>query len=388
MSKNSHTKVSPQGHPEETMTQRSGEPVPRAPLAGIPAYVPGRPADLDPDQPAFMLSSNENPFPPLPSVMHALAKASSSINRYPDFSAGGLRTVLAAELDVAAEDIAAGGGSVGVLQQIIRAYAGLGDEVIFAWRSFEAYPVLVQESGARPVKVPLNGADEHDLEAMLDAITPVTKIIMVCLPNNPTGPSIRHDQLKDFVSRVPPNILIVLDEAYREFVTGPDLANAMDFYRDRDNVAVLRTFSKAFGLAGLRVGYVVARRTVIDAVRKTGAPFAVNSLAEVGAIASLKAHGELLQRVRSVVAERTRVASALAAQGWTVPDPQGNFVWLGLGDASSEFAGACAAVGVIVRPFAGEGVRVSIGAPPANDAFLLVASEWNHRRVESTTWPV
>jgi histidinol-phosphate aminotransferase len=166
----------------------------------------------------------------------------------------------------------------------------------------------------------------------------------------------------------------VIDEAYREFVRDDEVSDALDVYRDRPNVVVLRTFSKAYGLAGLRVGFAVAHEPVADALRKTAVPFGVSGLAQVAAEASLRAEPELLERVEALVAERTRVQDALRQMGWTrVPTSEANFVWLRLGQRTAEFAAACEEAGVVVRPFAGEGARVSIGEPEANDIFLRIA---------------
>jgi histidinol-phosphate aminotransferase len=249
--------------------------------------------------------------------------------------------------------------------------------VVFAWRSFEAYPIIVQISGATGVRVPLRSDESHDLEAMEAAITDRTRLVLVCNPNNPTGTATRRSGLETFLDRVPDDVLVVIDEAYREFVRDPEVPDGLDLYRERPNVAVLRTFSKAYGLAALRVGFAVAHEPVAAALRKTAVPFGVSSLAQVAAVASLDAEDELEARVETLVSERDRVMAKLAAQGWPVLDAQANFVWLRLGERSEAFAEACAASGVIVRPFSGEGVRVTIGEPEASDRFLAVAQEFS-----------
>jgi histidinol-phosphate aminotransferase len=347
-------------------------------LDGIPAYRPGRPAAAAQDgRPAYKLSSNENPYPPLPSVLDTLSDAAESVNRYPDMFATGLVAAIATRFDVPAAHVATGTGSVGVLQQLVQATAGEGDEVLYAWRSFEAYPIVVQISGARSVTVPLTAEERHDLDAMADALTAQTRLVLVCSPNNPTGAAVRRDELTRFLDRVPADVLVVIDEAYREFVRGDDVPDALAVYRDRPNVAVLRTFSKAYGLAGLRVGFAVAHDAVADALRKTAVPFGVSSLAQAAAVRSLAAEDELLDRVGALVEERDRVQVALRDQGWTrVPPSEANFVWLRLGARSEEFAAACEAAGVVVRPFAGEGARVTIGEREANDLFLQVAKDF------------
>jgi histidinol-phosphate aminotransferase len=352
----------------------------RPALDTIPPYRPGRVPVAAPGQSqAHKLSSNESPYGPLPSVTDVIAEAGRGVNRYPDNGAEALISALAARFAVPAEHIAVGCGSVGVLKQVIEAAAGPGDEVIYAWRSFEAYPGLCDLAGATSVRVPLR-AEEHDLDAMAAAITPRTRVILVCSPNNPTGTVITERELVAFLDKVPGDCLVVLDEAYREYVRDEAVPDGIDLYRDRPNVAVLRTFSKAYGLAGLRVGFLVGHPPVADAVRKTMLTFSVNSVAQAAAIASLGAESELMERVETTVKERTRVREALIADGWTVPPTEANFVWLRLGEHTTPFARACERAGIAVRPFDGEGARVSLGTPEANDAFLAVAREFPHHR--------
>ncbi|MET7332747.1 histidinol-phosphate transaminase [Nonomuraea sp. NPDC005650] len=341
-------------------------------LDTMAAYKPGK-VVATPDGRSYKLSSNESPYDPLPSVVEAIAEGARQINRYPDPGAVKLTETIAERFGVPADDIALGAGSVTVAQQLFEAVGEPGVEVVYAWRSFEAYPLLADLSGVTSVKVPLAGED-HDLDAMAEAINERTRMVLVCNPNNPTGTSIRRGALEAFLDRVPEHVLVVLDEAYREYVRDEDVPDGLALYRDRPNVCVLRTFSKAYGLAGLRVGYLIAQEPVATAIRKTIVPFAVNHLAQIAAIASLKAEDELLERVEHVVKERTRVREALISQGWTVPPTEANFVWLRLGERTLDFAAACAVEGVAVRPFAGEGARVSIGSPEANDAFLTAAA--------------
>jgi histidinol-phosphate aminotransferase len=345
-------------------------------LDGIPVYKPGRPAANAEGAPAYKLSSNENPYPPLPGVLEAATAAAASFHRYPDMACAALTAELAKRFDVPESHLATGTGSVGVAQQLIQATAGPGDEVVYAWRSFEAYPIITQISGARSVQVPLTAGAVHDLDAMAEAVTDRTRLIFVCNPNNPTGTAVRRAELERFLDRVPSDVLVVLDEAYREFIRDTEVPDGIDLYRDRPNVCVLRTFSKAYGLAGLRIGFAVAHEPVAAALRKTAVPFGVSQLAQDAAIASLRAEDALLARVDALVTERGRVTEALTAQGWTVPDTQANFVWLPLGARTLDFAAACERAGVVVRPFAGDGVRVTIGEVEANDLFLRAAAEF------------
>lgn len=344
----------------------------RAELDGVPAYVPGKPAAAG-GPVAYKLSSNENPYPPLPGVLESALAAAGSFNRYPDMACTGLMNELSDRFGVPLSHLATGTGSVGVAQQLLQATSGPGDEVIYAWRSFEAYPIITQVSGATSVKVPLTSGEVHDLDAMAAAITDRTRLIFVCNPNNPTGTVVRRAELERFLDRVPSDVLVVLDEAYKEFIRDAEVPDGIEIYRDRPNVAVLRTFSKAYGLAGLRVGFAVAHEPVAAALRKTAVPFGVSQLAQDAAVASLRAEDELLGRVGSLVSERSRVSEELVRQGWTVPESHANFVWLRLGERTLDFAAACERAGVVVRPFKGEGVRVSIGETEGNDLFLKAA---------------
>ncbi|HEX5565790.1 MAG TPA: histidinol-phosphate transaminase [Streptomyces sp.] len=355
------------------MTEKA--PKLRAALDGVPTYQPGRPPAAD-GPAAYKLSSNENPYPPLPGVLEAATAAAGSFNRYPDMACAGLLAELASRFEVPVTHLATGTGSVGVAQQLLQSTAGPGDEVIYAWRSFEAYPIITQVSGATSVRVPLTEGEGHDLDAMADAVTDRTRLIFVCNPNNPTGTALRRAELERFLDRVPGDVLVVLDEAYREFVRDEEVPDGIELYRDRPNVCVLRTFSKAYGLAGLRVGFAVAHEPVAAALRKTAVPFGVSQIAQDAAVASLRSEAELLRRVDALVVERERVQRELLAQGWSVPETQANFVWLRLGGRTSDFAAACEEAGVMVRPFAGEGARVTIGEAAANDLFLKTAQDF------------
>ncbi|MDP9847516.1 histidinol-phosphate transaminase [Streptosporangium lutulentum] len=348
----------------------------RAILDTVPAYKAGKTA-VSADGRSYKLSSNESPYGPLPSVVEAVSKAASEMHLYPDPAATELTNTIAEKYGVPPEHVAPGAGSVTLLQQLLETVGEPGAEVVYAWRSFEAYPLMADLSGVTSVRVPLLG-ETHHLEAMADAITPRTRMVFVCNPNNPTGTVVHAAELEAFLNRVPEDVLVVLDEAYREYVRDADVTDGLTVYRERPNVAVLRTFSKAYGLAGLRVGYLIADEPVASAVRKTTVPFAVNHLAQVAAIASLAAEDELLERVDAVVKERGRVREALISQGWTVPVTEANFVWLRLGERTMDFAGSCAVQGLAVRPFAGEGARITIGTPEANDAFLAAAEAFRN----------
>lgn len=359
------------------MTEQTSRVRLRTALAGVPAYVPGKPPAPVEGLTAYKISSNENPHPPLPSVLEAISEAASRVNRYPDMGVVSLTQALADDLGVPAEQVATGTGSVAVLTQLVAITCDPGDEVVYAWRSFEAYPIVVALSGATSVQVPLEeGTARHDLDAMAAAITDRTRLVLVCTPNNPTGPAVRAAELEAFLEKVPQDVLVVIDEAYLEFTTEADVPDALAVAAGRPNVVVLRTFSKAYGLAGLRVGYAVAHPEVATALRKAATPFGVTDLAQQAAIASLAARDELLGRVEGLVAERERVVAALREQGWDVPQAQGNFLWLPLGDDAVPFAQAAQARGLMVRPFAGDGVRCTVGETGANDRLVEVAGDW------------
>ena len=348
-------------------------PQPRPNVAAIPTYVAGKPPSVRPGMTSYKLSSNENPYPPLPGVVEAAHRAVDVMNRYPDMGNTALYDALATRLEVPVGDLAAATGSVALIYQLLAAFCEPGDEVVHAWRSFEAYPIAIAAAAATSVAVPVTADGRHDLDAMAAAVDDRTKVVIACTPNNPTGPAITHQEMAAFVAQVPSHVLVVIDEAYREFVRLDDPVDALSLQREHANVVVMRTFAKAYGLAGLRVGYVVAHPVVAAAVRACALPFGVSSIAQATAVASLAAEEALLQRVDALVGERTRLVDALRGQGWEVPDAQGNFVWFALGDRTAAFSAAADEAGIMVRPFAGEGARVSIGEPAANDLVIEVA---------------
>jgi histidinol-phosphate aminotransferase len=341
----------------------------RADLETLPAYVPGRAAPG-----AIKLASNEVPFGPLPGVLEAITATAANVNRYPDMGVVELRQALADRNGVDPDRIATGCGSVAITEHLVRAVCVPGEEVVYAWRSFEAYPIITATSGVTSIKVPNTPKHGHDLAAMAEAITDRTRLVLVCNPNNPTGTVVRRSAIDDFLDRVPENVLVVLDEAYREFVTDPEVPDGIAEYGDRPNVAVLRTLSKAWGLAGLRLGYLVANPEVAAAVRKVVTPFSSSMLAQAAGLAALRADTEMRRRVAIVVSERERLLDGVRKIYPEVPDSQGNFVWLPLGDRTTEVAAAVEKAGILTRPFAGDGIRVTVGTPEENDALLAALS--------------
>jgi histidinol-phosphate aminotransferase len=342
----------------------------RPELADLPAYTPGKTVPG-----AIKLASNETVHGPLPGVRAAIDKAVDSVNRYPDNGYVELREQLAKHVDFAPEHIAAGAGSVSLCQQLIQITSSVGDEVIFGWRSFEVYPLQVRVAGATAVQVPLTD-HTFDLDAMLAAVTDRTRLIFVCNPNNPTGTVVDPDALARFVAAVPSDILIAIDEAYVEYIRDGLLPDSLGLARTYPNVVVLRTFSKAYGLAGLRVGYAVGDPDVITALGKVYVPFTATSISQAAAIASLGAADELLARTDAVVAERVRVSAALRDAGFVFPPSQANFVWLPLAERTLDFVEQAANARVLVRPYGTDGVRVTIGAAEENDALLAFARDW------------
>jgi len=338
-------------------------------MSALPAYVPGRKTPG-----AIVLASNESPYGLLPSVAAVLSEQAKGVSRYPDMGATRLLDALAAHHGVEPNRIAVGAGSVEVVGQIAAATVDAGDEVVFGWRAFEAYPIITAVAGGDAVKVPLDAGHTHDVDAMAAAVTNRTRLVILCNPNNPTGTAVGRDALLRLADGVPPDVVLVVDEAYREYVDPVAVPDAFELLGDRPNVVVTRTFSKAYALAGLRVGYALAAPEVAAAVRKCQVPFSVSALAQEAAIAALGDTDEVRRRAALTVAERARVTAALRDAGYDVPDSQANFVWLPLGERSADFAAACAQEGVLVRPFAGEGVRVTIGLDTENDRLIEVAS--------------
>jgi histidinol-phosphate aminotransferase len=348
----------------------------RGNISGLPLYVPGRKVVSPAGQVPYKLSSNELPFGPLPEVTLALTAALQDVNIYPDLVAEKLRSEVGQAIGLPPDWIALGTGSVAVLGHLVTAFCDPGSEVIFPWRSFEAYPIVVQAAAGIPRPVPLLSDGNHDLPTMALAVNQKTSLIFLCTPNNPTGNTIKKRELKEFLDRVPSRVLVVIDEAYLEFNQDMDSAKGIELIQNYDNIALLRTFSKAYGLAGLRVGYAVARPRLSAAIRCVSTPFGVSGLAQVAASAALSATQRMAERIDCIIAERERMYRSLVAEGWSVPKSGGNFLWLALLERSADFALLCAQEGIAVRAYADEGVRVTIGLPVANDRILALARQF------------
>lgn len=348
----------------------------RPALSALPSYVAG---SSDPQ--GLKLSSNEASQGPLPGVVEAAAHALAKANRYPDMASFDLRSALAqwlqadSSLPLTSENVAVGAGSSALIQQAVLACCQGGDgtssapdEVIYPWRSFEAYPIFAQVAGAKAVEVPLTATMRNDLPALAAAVTERTRLIIVCNPNNPSATTITRPELEEFLAAVPSSVHILLDEAYIEYVREESSPNGLNFLAQYPNLAIARTFSKAFGLAGLRVGYVIGHAEFIDALNKVCIPFSTNAVAQAAAVASIEARAELFARTDDTVAQRERVLSHLPAslRGQT----EANFIWLPLGERSREFADALKERHITVRCFDGDGVRITITDAAETDTLL------------------
>jgi histidinol-phosphate aminotransferase len=343
-------------------------------VQGLPAYRPGKAASqADAEHGitnAIKLASNENPLPPLPGIVDAVARAAVIANRYADHRATAVRQRLAEHLGVDSGCVTVGAGSVGLLQQLFLTYVDPGDEVVYPWRSFEVYPVYAELMAGRPITTQLTAEHAFDLDAVAAAITPACKLVLLATPNNPSGTAVTTCDLARLIEGIPSETIVVVDEAYREFLDVSFGDPIRDLVPRFPHVVVTRTFSKAQGLAGLRAGYAVGHPEVIAAIDKTLFPFAVNGLAQAAAIAALDHEAEISERVHHIVAERGRVQALLRADGWPLSQSQANFVYLALGDRTDDIYLDLERRGVVTRPFSGEGIRVTVSTPEENDRFL------------------
>lgn len=359
------------------MTQHSTTSLFRSALDSVPPYMPGKPPAQVPGLQPYKLSSNEHFLEPLPEVLEAIADPIHPAG-YPDAAAGALTTELSNYLQVTGDHIAIGAGGSEILTALAHITLEAGTEVVYPWPSFELYPQASAINAADQKAIGLTEDFRHDLPAMAEAITQRTRLVMLCSPNNPTGPSISTDEFKAFMAQVPSDVLVALDEAYWEFNTDPDAVDGMAMLKDYDNLVLVRTFSKAHALAGFRIGYAVAQPQVISALRKAIIPFGVTQPSQRAALASLREVNQVMERAHSIAAARDEFADALRAQGWYVPEAQANFVWLPLGELSTAFEEACVAQSLAVRNLT-DGVRMSIGPPEAMERALQVTAEFRQR---------
>jgi histidinol-phosphate aminotransferase len=344
-------------------------------IARIPVYPAADGYALDDD--VAMLASNETPFAPLPEVLEAARRAVGTVNRYPDPGNGELRGALSRRHGVPAARIAIGNGSCDVLLAAAEALLEPGAELVHAWPSFSMYPHLAAASGATAVTVPLDDQERHDLPALARAVTVATRMLVVCNPNNPTSTAVPVEEVAALLREVPPSVCVVLDEAYREFVTHEDPDATVDLLDAHPNLVLLRTFSKVYGLAGLRVGYALcgseAFRAAVDQVRQ---PFFSNVAAQAAAVEALRHQDEVARRVEQTIAARLELEEGLRELGIQPADSQANFVWFALpeGADEGEVVKALAGRKVLVRAGGALGrercLRVTCGTPEENARFL------------------
>lgn len=347
----------------------------RAIIDTIPGYKQGKPAPAQEGQRSFKLSSNENAFEPLPSVVEAVTTtATGRMNRYPDMRGWAVVERLAERYGVEPDNVMLGCGSTEIITMLVNLVAGPGDDIVYPWRSFEAYPLIVAGAGANSVQVPNLPDGGHDVDGLIAAVNEHTRLVIVNNPNNPTSTSISDADARRIMEGVPSDVLVLFDEAYFQFNTDENTSVAMKLFREYPNVVVAHTFSKAYGLAGLRIGYAIAPADVVEGLTKVALPFGVTETAQVAALASLDAQDELDERVKAIIAERNRVVEALREQGWEFPTPYANYFWLPLGADTDAATAAFTAKGLSVRAFSGEGVRISIGEPEANDLVIEVCA--------------
>jgi histidinol-phosphate aminotransferase len=352
-------------------------------LASIPGYTAGVPAGKAPEAIAgsdiAQLASNESPWGPHPAVAEAIARAASAANRYPDPAATLLRQRIAERHELDPAQIAVSNGSCELLLAAALALCEPGDEIVYAWPSFSIYPYLAPLSGARELRVPLDDRQEHDLDAMLTEVTAATQLLIVCNPNNPTATHLPAARIAELCERVPDHVTVIVDEAYVEFQLHDDPDATADLRKRFGNLVLLRTFSKVYGLAGLRVGYALcspAFRSAVDAVRQ---PFSVNALAQAAGAEAVLYGDDVTRRVERTIVERVTVQEGVRELGLETPDSHTNFSWISLGDRDeAEIVSRLAEDGIVVRagtPLGGPGhIRVSYGTPEQNARFLEALS--------------
>jgi len=353
-------------------------------LARIPGYQAGVPAGQAPEAIAAgeiaQLASNESPFPPHPEVVDAIRNAAAAMNRYPDPGATLLRRRIAERYETEPGRVAVGNGSCEILLAAAEALCEPGAEIVYAWPSFSMYPHLAALTGAREIRVPLAEGEVHDLDALAAEVTAATQLVLVCNPNNPTGTHLPAAQIAAFCELIPEHVAVALDEAYVEFQTDDDPDATIDLLADFPNLVVLRTFSKVYGLAGLRVGFAIGSakfRAAVDAVRQ---PFSVNALAQAAAAEAILHQDDVERRVEQTLVERVRVEGSLHELGLATAETQTNFSWIDLGEADErEVVAGLEKRSIAVRsgtPLDGPGhIRVSYGTPAQNDRFLAALGE-------------
>jgi histidinol-phosphate aminotransferase len=326
------------------------------------------------------LASNETPWGPPPAVTEAIQSQLATLNRYPDPDKSLLRQRIAERCDVSPAKVAVGNGSCEILLAAAEAMLEPGAEIVYAWPSFSMYPHLAAMSGASAITVPLDAEDRHDLEAMAREVTHATRLLLVCNPNNPTATALPVAEIDAFVAELPRHVAVLIDEAYVEFSTLQDPDESLDLVRRHPNVVLLRTFSKVYGLCGLRAGYAIGSEEFRLAVDRVRQPFSVNALAQAAAAEALLHQDEVERRVERTATERLHVESALDERGLESSDSQANFSWVSLGEREeADVVRGLAEHGVIVRAGTALGqegrLRITYGTRDENDRLLAALDE-------------
>jgi histidinol-phosphate aminotransferase len=347
-------------------------------IRDIPAYPVAETYAFDGE--LVKLASNETPWPPHPQVLEAVEAQLRTLNRYPDPDKTLLRRRISERTGVPSGRVAVGNGSCELLLAAAEAMLEPGAEVVYAWPSFSIYPHLAAMSGARAITVPLDEEGRHDLEGMAREVTAATRILLVCNPNNPSATAFPPAVIDDFVAELPRHVAVLVDEAYVEFSTLQDPDESVELLDGHPNLVLLRTFSKVYGLCGLRAGYALGSEDFRRAVDRVRQPFSVNALAQAAAAEALKHQDEVERRVERTAIERLHVESELAERGLETTDSEANFSWVGLGDRDEEeVVKGLARRGVIVRAGAALGregwLRVTYGTRQENDRFLAALDE-------------
>ncbi|MCX5044980.1 aminotransferase class I/II-fold pyridoxal phosphate-dependent enzyme [Aldersonia sp. NBC_00410] len=324
-----------------------------------------------PVQQRYELGLSENPYPPLPPVLDELNRMMAQVNRYPEFLPEQLPRVIGNRIGVGPEQIVVGGGATGVAMQIMQALIGSGEDMVFATPTFDGYPIMAGIAGVRATTVALDGLGRQDLWAMVRAIGPRTRVAVVCRPHNPTGTLVSASELQAFLAAVPRRVVVVLDEAYVEFLHPSDTLDVVRLIRRYPNVLVLRTFSKAYGLAGLRIGYAVAARELAARIRRWQIPFGMNAAAVAAVRASYAAEAELRERVRAITTEREQLAATLRRLGVVVPESHANFLYLD----GPEIAPALRRAGIVAKSYPNGSARIAVGDPDAGRAVVAALLE-------------
>ncbi len=348
----------------------------RPDISRIRPYLPGKPIievagdhGFDPDM-VVKLASNESPLPPLAAAQRAMMERIGHVNRYPDNEARVLRQAIAKRLGVGFDSVWVGAGSSEVLRVLATALGGPGTSAVYGWPSFVVYRLATSIAGSRSIEVPLDKNHRHDLPAMLDRIDESTTVVYVCNPNNPTGTVVSSAALSEFISAVPPDVAVLIDEAYHEYATDTSYHSALELVPNHPNLIVSRTFSKIYGLASLRVGYGVAHPAVLAELRKAQAPFSVTDLGQVAAVASLSESAEIDSRGLANRAGREMIEATLSRMGIEYVPSQANFVYFRLGAEPATVTEAFLRHAVILRPFSGGWIRVSVGTEVEIQAFI------------------